>query len=217
MVRRLALTTFFLFLLTIGVLGGLALLVLLLSKLDGSLLVAANCLWLASVPLALLFVADMLLRRIWFFQGQGEPVALDELQQSLLRVNAMDCPVLALAVRGKIIFTWRRQELRWCELFSRLGKNRLDEVHCRFNVSTRTVYLYDRVRSADFLICPDRVKIGRRCIPLPLLRAVMKRFDSIERYAALAEHDYAFHAREIKSPIVGTILAGGWHVRYTLF
>ncbi|MCL1981324.1 MAG: hypothetical protein FWG62_09675, partial [Proteobacteria bacterium] len=152
-------------------------------------------------------------------RGRGEPVSLDLLRQRLLEVNDMDCPVTAQAKHKnkKIVFTWRVKELRWCELFSRLGKNKLDELHCRIDADTWTVYLSDRVRVADFIICPDRVKTSRRRIPLPLLWASSKRLDAIEQYAAQAAHDYAFHLREIKSPVQGTILASGWHVRYTLF
>ncbi|MCL2789894.1 MAG: hypothetical protein FWD79_04545 [Desulfobulbus sp.] len=217
MLRRFACTIFSLLLLIVGVLVSLTPLALLRTKLDSSVFATAICIWLALVLLALLPATDMLLRKIWFFRGQGEPVAPDELRQRLLGVNAMDCPVAALATRKKIVFTWRCRELRWCELFSRLGKDRLDELHCRFDADLRTVYLYDRVRAVDFFICPDRVKTGRLRIPLPLLRGRMKRLDSIESYAALAEDDYAFHGREIKSPVVGTVLTSGWHVRYSLF
>jgi len=101
-------------------------------------------------------------------------------------------------------------------VFSRLGLTRLYELHCRFDADTRTVFLIDRLRSADFLICPDRVKTGRARIPLPLLRARSKQLAAIEQYATLAEHDYVFHPREIKSPVLGTILASGWHVRFSL-
>jgi hypothetical protein len=217
MLRRFFLTVLSLGLLLAGVLISLAPFTLLRLRLDAPTFAMALCVWLALAPLALLLLTDMLLRRIWFFRGQGEPASLDQLRQRLLSVNAMECPVTALAVRGKVVFTWRFKEPCWCELFSRLGKDRLDELHCRFDTDTRTVYLSDRVRMADFVICPDRVKIGRRLIPLPLLRASSKRFGSIEHYAALADHDYGFHAREIKSPVLGTILASGWHVRYSLF
>ncbi|WP_310600548.1 hypothetical protein [Desulfobulbus sp.] len=217
MLRRFFLTVFSLSLLLAGVLVSLVPLLLLRLRLDAPTFAMAICVWLAPVLLALLPLTNMLLRRIWFFRGQGEPVSLDQLRQRLLSVNAMDCPVTAFAMRKKIVFTWRVNELRWCELFSRLGKDRLEELHCRFDADTRTVYLSDRVRLADFVICPDRVKTGRSRIPLPLLRASIKRLGAIEQYAALAEHDFAFRAREIKSPVLGTILASGWHVRYSLF
>jgi len=217
MLRRFSLTVVCTLLLVAGALASLTPLVPLRSRLDESVFAVAVCLWLAVVLLALLAAANLALRRIWFLRGQGEPVAQGELRQQLLRVNDLDCPASARAGRRKIVFTWRCGELRWCELFSRLGKRRLDEVHCRFDADLLTVYLADRVRAVDFFICPDQVKTGRRRIPLPLLWLPLKRLGSFEHYAALAEHDYTFHGRELKAAVVATILACGWHVRYTLF
>ena len=217
MLRRFFLTLFSLGLLMAGALASLTPLLLLRQRLDMSTFAMSVCIWLAVVLLALLLLTNMLLRRIWFFRGQGEPTPLDQLRQRLLSVNDLGCPVMALDKRRKMVFTWRFKELPWCELFSRLGKRRIDELHCRFDADTWTVYLSDRVRLADFLICPNQVKTGRPHIILPLLRASSKRLNAIEQYTALAGHDYAFHAREIKSPVQGAILASGWHVRYTLF
>lgn len=205
---------------TLLVLGlGLSLVPLLLvrTQVDPSLLLTLGCLWLALVPLILLVVANRLVQRIWFFRGQGQPISLEQLRQRLLTINAIDCPVAALRKGKKLVITWRYGELQWCELFSRLGKPRLEELHCHFDTDTRTVYLLDRYRQADFLICPDRVKTGRQRLPLPLLRARSKRLAAIESYASLAGHEYTFTLRELKSPVLGTILASGWHVRFSLF
>lgn len=187
------------------------------TQVEPSLLLTLGCLWLALIPVVLLAVANQLVQRIWFFRGQGQPISLDQLRQRLLAINAIACPVAAVRKGKRLVITWRYGELQWCELFSRLGKPRLEELHCRFDADTRTVYLMDRYRKADFLICPDRVKTGRQRLPLPLLRARSKRLAAIENYANLAAHDYAFVLRELKSPVLGTILASGWHVRFTLF
>jgi len=216
MLKRYLLTSLaLLLLLTAALASGLPLL-LLRAQLDEPTLLMAFCLWLALVLLGLLPASNILLKKIWFFRGTGNPVSLEQLRARLLTINAMDCPVTAIAKRRKIVLTWRSRETRWCEVFSRLGLTRLYELHCRFDADTRTVFLIDRLRSADFLICPDRVKTGRARIPLPLLRARSKRLAAIEQYATLAEHDYVFHPREIKSPVLGTILASGWHVRFSL-
>ena len=217
MLKRIVLTLFFQLLLLAAVLVSLLPLLLVRAKLDGPTFLMAFCLWMALAILVLIPVANVVLKKIWFFQGSGEPVSLEQIRQRLLTVNAMDCPVAAMAKRRTLILTWRFRETRWCELFSRLGLNRLYELHCRFDADTRTVYLIDRVRSADFLICPDQIKTGRSGIPLPLLRARSKRLATLAQYATLAEHEYVFHPREIKSPVLGTILASGWHVRFSLF
>jgi hypothetical protein len=125
--------------------------------------------------------------------------------------------VTAQEKRRAIIFTWRYRDKQWCEMFHHLGINRLYELHCHIDADTRTVLLVDRMRAADFLICPDRIKIGRLRIPLPLMAVRSKRLGAIEQYATMAEHDYTLHPREIKSPILGTVLASGWHVRFSLW
>ena len=217
MFKRTVLTFLALLLLGVGTVVSLVPLLLLRSRLDEPTMLTAFCVWLALVILVLLPLADLLIKKIWYFRGSGEPVTLDQLRHRLLTVNEMDCPVTAQARRGRIVFTWRYRETRWCELFSRLGINRLDELHCRFDADTRTVYLLDRQRTADFVICPDRIKTGRLRLPLPLLRARAKHLAAIEQYGVMAEHEYDFHRREIKSPVLGTIVHSGWHVRFGLF
>ena len=93
----------------------------------------------------------------------------------------------------------------------------LYELHCRIDADSRTVFLVDRIRRVDFLICPDRVKIGVKRICLPVLRTGCDRLETLEQYSALQVHDYDFYPREIKGPVLGTILGNGWNVRFSLF
>jgi len=166
---------------------------------------------------SLLLVLGMLIRKIWFFRGTGEPATLEQLRDLLLSVNAMPGPVQVVGTKKRLVFSWRYQEMQWCELCNDLGIRRLFELHCRFDPATRTVLLADRMRIADFLICPDQVKVGSLRVPLPFLRVRPKRLGSIEQYMTTAPSKYCFHPREIKSPVMGTILASGWNVRFSLF
>jgi hypothetical protein len=217
MLKRSILTFLAVLALLAGVLlSGMPLLVL-RTQLDEPTMLMLVCLWLTAVIAVGLVVANSVLKKFWFFRGQGEPITAEQLRQRLLTVNAMACPVTAQEKRRAIIFTWRYRETQWCELFHRLGINRLYELHCHIDADTRTVLLVDRMRAADFLICPDRIKVGRLRIPLPLLAVRTKRLAAIEQYATLAEHDYTLHPREIKAPILGTVLASGWNVRFSLW
>ena len=203
-------------LLTAALLSLLPLLVV-RGKLDELTYMTALCLWAVLASLSCLLVLGLLVRKIWFFRGTGEPVTFEQLREQLLSVNTMAGPVQVCKRRKKLIFTWRYKELQWCELFSGLGINRLYELHCRFDPTTRTVFLADRTRAADFLICPERVKIGFRRIPLPLLSVRPRRLDTLSQYATKEPHEYNFRPREIKAPVMGTILASGWNVRLSLF
>jgi heme/copper-type cytochrome/quinol oxidase subunit 2 len=217
MLKRGLLTLMALMGLLLVALVGLLPLLVVRAQLDAPTYLLALSLWVALAILVLIPVCSVLIKKIWFFRGSGDPVALEALREQLLAINTIACPVAAVARRNTIIFTWRYQETQWCEMFSRLGLNRLFELHCRFDADSRTVILVDRLRLADFLICPERVKIGRRRIPLPLLRARSKRLATIAQYATLEAHDYDFHPREIKSPVMGTILACGWNIRFSVF
>jgi hypothetical protein len=217
MLRRFLLTLLALLLLLIADLVSLLPLLLVRSRLEGPTFLLALCLWAALAMLSALPVFSMLLKKIWFFRGTGEPASLEQVRERLLAINGMDCPVTVSSRRKKLILTWRYQEKVWCELFSRLDITRLYELHCRFDPATRTVVLTDRMRTADFLICPERIKIGFSRIPLPCLGVRPGRLGTVEQYAALAAHEYDFRPREIKSPVMGTILACGWNVRFSLF
>ncbi|MGD9947862.1 MAG: hypothetical protein AB7U29_05210 [Desulfobulbus sp.] len=175
------------------------------------------CLWGAFALLLMIIIGNNLVKKIWFFPGSDKLSSEKQLRDALLDVNTLACPVTAHAKRKKIIFTWRYNELQWCGTFSRLGVEQLYELHCRIDADRRTVYLVDRIRRVDFLVCPDQVKTGFARICLPLLRARSKSLETINQYASIEAHEYDFSPREIKAPVLGTILACGWNVRFSLF
>ena len=217
MLKRYFLTFFWLVVVLSIYLASLLALLAVKEQLDPSTGIMAFCIWLVLATLSSLLVLGMLIKKIWFFRGTGEPVSLEQLQEHLLGINAMSGPVQVIRKRKKLVLSWRCQEMQWCELFNDLGICRLYELHCRFDPPTRTVLLMDRMRTADFLICPERVKIGSLRVPLPFLRVRSRHLGTIERYTTTAPHQYHFHPREIKAPVMGTILASGWNVRFSLF
>lgn len=215
--KRFLLTSLFLLLLACLCLLSLWAVLGLGTALEPSTLVVALCLWLALASLFLLFSSNRLLKKIWRFPARGEPASLEQLQTQLLAINQLPGPVGVSRRRQRLVFSWRFQELVWCERLSLLAISRLSELHCRFDPATHTVFLLDRVRSADVLICPDRVRIGRARIPLPLLRVRPRHLGTVSQYATLTPEHYQFHPREIKAPVMGTILASGWEVRFALW
>ena len=174
------------------------------------------CLWGAAALLLMIVIGNKLLKKIWFFLGENKLTSVQQLRDALLAVNTLTCPVAALGKRKKIIFTWRYNDLQWCGMLSRRGIDRLYELHCRIDADSRTVYVIDRIRRVDFLICPDRVKTGFARICLPKLQGG-DAFETISLYAAREPHDYDFFPGEMKGPVIGTILSCGWNVRFSLF
>jgi len=175
------------------------------------------CFWGASALLLMLLIGNNLLKKIWVFHGADKLTLEKQLRQRLLEVNKLNCPVTAIEKRKKIIFTWRYKDIAWCGMLSRMGIGHLYELHCRIDADSRTVFLVDRIRRVDFLICPDRVKTGCKRICLPVLRTGCDRLKNLAQYGALQPHDYDFVSREIKGPVLGTLLEQGWNVRFSLF
>lgn len=217
MLKRFLLTSFFSLLLPSLVLISLWAVLGLGVALGPSTLLVVLCLWAAMAALSLLVAGGLVLKKIWRFRGSGPPASLEQLQAELLAINQMPGPVEVIRRRQRLVLSWRSRDLQWCERLSQLGLTRLYELHCCFDPATHTVFLLDRVRVADFLICPDRVRIGRSRIPLPLLRVRPRHLGTVGQYARLAPGHCQFHPREIKAPVMGTILASGWEVRFALW
>lgn len=217
MFRRYLLSLFALTLLLGGLLLSMMPLGLLRSRLETPLFEQSVCLWVSAVVLVLIPLGNKLLKMVWSFRATAEPVPLEQLREQLLAVNQLACPVRATARRHRIILTWRNDEAPWCEVLSHRDLHHIYELRCRFDAHTHTVFLIDRIRAVDFVICPDHVKIGFARICLPFLWRRLGRPKTIDQYPSLEAYDYDFHPREIKTPVLGTILASGWNVRFSLF
>jgi hypothetical protein len=65
---------------------------------------------------------NMAIRRTFYFAGEGQPTAVDDLRHALLNVNKFDVPVIA-EERGKqmIVFTWRYVDAKWWAILSKAG------------------------------------------------------------------------------------------------
>ena len=185
--------------------------------LSDEVVLMAICLWCTAVSLVLLPLLARLFATIWFFPGTGEATVEEQLRARLLAINDRPGPVRAVAGKKDIVVTWNYREAEWCELLSRLGQNSIYELRLRFDGTTRTVTMADRMRRAEFLFCPEGVKVGWPRIPLPLLRVRLAKAGSLEGFATAEAYEYTFHPREIKAPIMAAILAAGWNVRFSLF
>ena len=95
MLKRYLQTFVALLLLLLAGLVTLAPILVVRAKLDGPTFMLAVCLWAALTLLALIPISGMLLRKIWFFRGIGDPATLKQLQERLLAINAVNCPVSA--------------------------------------------------------------------------------------------------------------------------
>ena len=160
---------------------------------------------------------SMIISKIWFFQGHGEPVALKILQKKLLAVNHGNGPVQVQEKKKKFIVTWHYANPQWCELMNRMGMDKLYELHLVFDNATKTVVIADKIRSLRFVDCPEKVKTGFIAKPKPFLKVNLGKQWSIDNYTGAQPQDYSFQPGEIKSPVLGSILKCGWNVRFSYF
>ncbi|PID72359.1 MAG: hypothetical protein CSB34_02725 [Desulfobulbus propionicus] len=172
--------------------------------------------WGAMVLISLFPALAVIIGKIWFFKGKGEPVTRARLQETLMQINAANGPVQIMEKKRKHLVTWKHQEKLWCELMSRNGMTQLYELHLFFDDATKTVELIDKMRKVGFVDCPDRVKKGFLARPKPLLRVGLGEQWGVENYQKRQPHEYNFKPVEIKSPVMGTILKNGWNVRFRL-
>lgn len=160
---------------------------------------------------------SMIIRKVWFFHGHGEPVALEILKETLLAVNTIAGPVQVQEKKKKFVATWHYSSPQWCELMNRSGMGALYELHLFFDNATKTVVVADKMRSLRFVDCPEKVKTGFIGKPKLVLKVGLGEQWSVDNYIDREPHDYSFQAGEIKSPVSGSILKSGWNVRFSFF
>lgn len=217
MVKRYLLTIFAFLLLLCGYALTLVPLLVVEAGLKSQAAMTAYGLWGGLVFVSLLPVLNMLLKKIWFFRGMGKTVPLATLKKQLLAINEVQGPVQVREKKNRLIVTWHVTSPKWCEWMNRHGMNRLYELHLRFDSATNTVETVDRVRSLQFIDCPEKVKTGFFSRPKPFLQVGLGKQWGVENYRGRNPEEYSYHSREIKSPVVGTLLKNGWNVRFCFF
>jgi len=187
------------------------------TNLERTYFVAAVVIWGVLAGIFLLPAAAMIIKKIWFFKGIGEPVVLDLLHSLLFEVNNLDAPVQIKKQRKKFIITWRLGDQNWCERVEKTGMKKVYELWLTFDNSTKTVILSDKYRSVNWDLSPITVKTGWLVYSKPNFKITTGEEWGVENYEDTAPEDYYFTPDEIKSPVMNTILKNGWNVRFSLF
>lgn len=172
--------------------------------------------WAILVLLSLLPILSFIIQKIWFFEGNGHQLPLEELQKTLLSFNAASSPVHIKKKRRKITASWNYQEKFWCIRMQQENITNLYELLLTFHAPTKTVIVKDRLRSLAVLYCPEEIKTGFWTRPALYLGANIQ---SKKTQALIAHKDKAitsFQPKELKTIILGTILNKGWNIRYSI-
>ena len=215
MIKRYLLTLIALFLLVIGYLLTLLPLQIVRSHLSMATYGKALLIWGVLVALSFVPAVSIILKKIWFFHGKGTPLPAKELRAALLAINELNIPIRITNKRKQLVAHWRYDDRKWCEYMVAAHVSRLYELRLRFNEATHTVHVSDRYRKVNFDLCPVRVKTGLLALPRPCFGLQRKKY-TIEHYGNMAPSEFSFRPAEIKSPLINSILARGWNVRFTL-
>jgi len=177
----------------------------------------AMAVWLMLFVLSLPFLLRIIIKKVWFFAGKGEPIIFDLLQSMLLGINDFQTPVIVRKKRGRLIIGWRCDDPQWCERMALESIKKTYELKLNFDHSTRTVTMQDRVRNVDFALCPIKVTTGFFSFPGFYCRIHTCSEWGLKNFEHTAADQYFFKPQEIKSPVFNTIINNGWNIRFTLF
>ncbi len=180
--------------------------------------VKAVAVWIFLALLTFPYFLRQIIRKVWFFQGQGEPGAMDMLTAQLLTVNEGNTPVNVRQTRGKkFIISWRCSDPAWCPHMILAGMRTTYELRLRFDVTTKTVTMCDRARGVNFDLCPLRVKTCRFAIPRLYCNHSKKNLFKLDWFEKTRADQFSFTPWELKGPFFHAIITSGWNVRFDVF
>lgn len=173
--------------------------------------------WGILVMLSLGPALSLIIKKIWFFQGEGPAIALNALQSALLAINEMSGPVRLRKKGKRLIAEWRYDDPKWCECMADKNMVRTYELHLTFDDTVNTARLADRSKKIDLSLCPIRVRTGFFAMPRLFFNIKTGKDNGLEQLANPNPNDFHFKPREIKTPLVNALLDHGWNVRFSLF
>ncbi|WP_417909861.1 hypothetical protein [Candidatus Electronema sp. PJ] len=179
-------------------------------------LLPALLVWAALYILPSPFLLRLIIHKIWFFPGQGEPVLQEMLEFMLLGINEIPNPVRAEKKGKTIRLSWHYDDPNWCRWMALARLHKLYELILEFDPATRTVIMRDRVRPVDFSLCPVKIRTGLLASPRFFCHVQIGPEWGISKFEQTTAEDWQFRPQELKSPVFNTIIRNGWNIRFAL-
>lgn len=180
-------------------------------------LLPALAAWAALYLLPFPVLLRLIISRVWFFPGQGEPVLADMLEFMLLGINDIPNPVRAEKKGSAIRLSWQVDDPDWCLRMAAARLRCTYELTLELDRSTRTVIMRDQVRRIDLSLCPVRVRASLLTSPRFFCHVRIRPELGISTFEQTAAEDWRFTPQELKSPVFSMILRNGWNVRFALY
>jgi hypothetical protein len=160
---------------------------------------------------------DFVAKRVYYFAGEGPPLAQDELRTMITQINRLDAPIQVDERNEKLVVTWRYAQVKWWELLMRAAPEYLYELHVKLNDTKHEAVLIDVFRCVSWNAGPNEVEVRGRNPFLSLTGQLGSEWGISETFELHNPDDYEFRAEEIKSAIMNSILRSGWAVRFGLW
>jgi hypothetical protein len=161
---------------------------------------------------------DWASKRVFRFQGEGEPVSETTLRAHIRAINQFDLPVMVSERGHKLVATWKYVDARWWELLAKAGLTKAYELHIKFDRTRHFVTLVDVTRSLSWRVGPTQVQVGWIGFRgLAFGYEIGRQWGIKESFELGKVYDYRFTPQEIKMPIMNSILRDGWDVRFGIW
>jgi hypothetical protein len=212
------LTVFGLMLLFMAVLAVVLLLVILLAGDNDTLILIAVLVMMVLAVVIMVPYLDQVAKRVFRFEGEGEPISEAELRAQIQAINQFDAPVMIEERKDKLVATWKYVDAHWWELLAKAGLTKVYELHIKFDKTQRLVTLIDVTKSVAWRAGPTSVRLrGGFFRGIMLAYEIGKQWGIKENFELGKVYDYKFVPQEIKMPIMNSILRSGWDVRFGIW
>ena len=153
------------------------------------------------------------LKKVFSFEGQGEPLPLGQLRKELLALNDFDVPVIIEERKNKLVATWKYVDAKWWEIFAKAGLTKIYELHMKFYDSRKEVVLIDVLKNVSWDVGTGKANLtGEFFRGVDFEVSIGKQWGIKENFTLGKIYDYKFNPSEIKNPVLNTLLRNGWKV-----
>ncbi|HCU25747.1 MAG TPA: hypothetical protein DF383_12085 [Deltaproteobacteria bacterium] len=161
---------------------------------------------------------DWVAKKVFRFNGEGKPVSEAELRAQIQTINQFDVPVMIEERKGKLVATWKYVDAHWRELLSKAGLTKVYELHIKFDHAQHLVTLIDVTKSVSWGAGPTELRLRWSFFRgIMLTYEIGKQWGIKESWKLGQVYDYKFRPKEVKMPIMNSILRSGWDVRFGIW
>lgn len=170
-------------------------------------------------PITLLPFMQFIAKIVYRFKGQGSPIPESALREMILNINHLDAPVMIKEGKnGRLIATWKYVNAKWWELFAKAGLQKVYELHLKIDPGKKSVTMIDIYKSVSWKAGPSQVRLrGGFFRGIATTYEIGKQWGIKENFELGKILDYKFNSKEIKYPIMNSILQNGWDVHFALW